>query len=189
MEKGRFYHIYNRGVNKAPIFFEPRNYRHFLSLFDKYLGQYVELYTYCLMPNHFHLLVKIKDSKERNDWKREAVFKKVSLENNEISIVFSTKLSRLDRAFRDFFISYAKSINKAYGRTGSLFQQGYKKKIVNSESYFSYLIQYIHNNPVEAGLCNKPEDWMYSSYNSIIKKVGDNEMTKYILDIFGGKVI
>jgi REP element-mobilizing transposase RayT len=132
-------------------------------------------------------LVKIKEEIDEKVWKRVPVFKKVTIDNSEISVIFSTKLSILDKAFRDFFISYAKSIYKAYGRTGALFQQGYKKKLVDSESYLKYLIQYIHNNPVEAGLCKKPGDWKYSSYSMIINEAGKSEINKFILELFGGK--
>jgi REP element-mobilizing transposase RayT len=61
MEQGHFYHVYNRGNNKQPIFFERRNYIHFLSLFKKYLSGYADVYAYCLMPNHFHFLIKVKE--------------------------------------------------------------------------------------------------------------------------------
>ena len=56
-----FYHIYNRGNNKQPIFFESKNYLHFVKLFDKYLSRYIDVYAYCLMPNHFHFLIRLKE--------------------------------------------------------------------------------------------------------------------------------
>ena len=61
MEEGNFYHIYNRGNNKQPIFFEKKNYYHFLNRFDKYLSSFLDIYAYCLMPNHFHFLAKIRE--------------------------------------------------------------------------------------------------------------------------------
>ncbi len=53
-----FYHIYNRGNNGENLFYRPENYGYFLQKFDHYLSGYLELYAYCLLPNHFHLLVR-----------------------------------------------------------------------------------------------------------------------------------
>jgi putative transposase len=61
MEQGNLYHIYNRGNNKQLIFFERKNYIYFLKLFKNYLSSYIDVYAYCLMPNHFHFLIKIKE--------------------------------------------------------------------------------------------------------------------------------
>jgi putative transposase len=126
MDQGSFYHIYNRGNNKENIFFEEKNYQYFLKLFDKYLSPYVDVYAYCLMPNHFHFLIRIK---EMNIKQTSEVFKTSEVLTKEITEVGgSKKLTPLEKAFKDFFISYAKSINKAMNRTGSLFQSKFKKR-------------------------------------------------------------
>jgi len=106
MKTGQFYHVYNRGNNRERIFKEEKNYVYFLKRFQDYLSEWVDVYAYCLMPNHFHLLVKIPDFPE-----------------------ITTGLTPAEKAFKNFFTSYAKSINKGYGRTGSLFQSNYKKKL------------------------------------------------------------
>ncbi len=108
MEPGQFYHIYNRGNNREIIFKEEKNYYYFMTNFNKYVNNIVDTFSYCLMPNHFHFLVRIKD-----------------IENNK------TKggLTFIDKCFRDFFITYAKAINNNYNRTGALFQQKFKKKL------------------------------------------------------------
>ena len=67
MQPGCFYHIYNRGNNRQNIFFEERNYLYFLRLFEKYLFNLVDVYAYCLMPNHFHFLIKIKDANQTSE--------------------------------------------------------------------------------------------------------------------------
>ena len=173
MEQGCFYHIYNRGNNKQKIFFEKKNYTHFLKLFDKYLAGFADVYAYCLMPNHFHFLIKIKERDETT-----VVLK---------TTVVSAKLSPLDKAFRDFFIAYAKSINKAYGRTGALFQQKFKKKEVDDDAYFTSIIQYIHANPVTAKLCNNYQDWEFSSYKAIISDKPTKVKRNEVLEWFGNK--
>jgi hypothetical protein len=75
MQPGNFYHVYNRGNNRQRIFFEERNYLYFLRLFEKYLSPLVDVYAYCLMPNHFHLLIRIKDNHQTSEvFKTSEVF-------------------------------------------------------------------------------------------------------------------
>ncbi len=116
MEPGSYYHIYNRGNNREIIFREDENYRFFLLRYKKYLAAYVTTHAYCLMPNHFHFLDRINDDKS-------------------LAQRTSGKLTPLEKAFRDFFISYAKSFNKRYGRTGSLFQYKFKRKLADDLAY------------------------------------------------------
>jgi len=61
LQPGVFYHIYNRGTNREDIFIEGRNYDYFMQLYIKYIEPVVETYAYCLLKNHFHLLVRVKE--------------------------------------------------------------------------------------------------------------------------------
>ncbi len=173
MEQGSFYHIYNRGNNKQDIFFEEKNYDLFLKSFDKYLSPFVDVYAYCLMPNHFHFLIKIKE------YQASEVSK-----TSEVLTRGSKKLTSVEKAFKDFFISYAKSINKAYNRTGSLFQPKFKRKEITDNSYFTTIIQYIHANPLKAKLCNAYGEYKYSSYKAItdtgITKIKRTEVLEWL---------
>lgn len=134
--EGNLYHIYNRGNNRQPVFFEERNYEFFRTKIRKHIIKYSELICYSLMPNHFHLMVHIKDNKLENGL------------NNEIGVMLR---------------SYTRAINLQEERTGSLFQQKTKAKNVNSHSVICF--NYIHQNPLKAGLVDKIEDWEYSSFN------------------------
>ena len=99
----------------------------------------------------------------------------------------SKKLTPIEKAFKDFFISYAKGINKALGRTGSLFQSKFKKKEITDNAYFKGIIQYIHANPIKAGLCNAYTDYKYSSYNAIINS-GETKLKRQdVLEWFGNR--
>jgi putative transposase len=149
MTPGSYYHIFNRGINKDLIFFEEANYSYFLQQFKKYVSEYVDVFSYCLMPNHFHFFIRVKELGY---------------------LPTNTNLTRVEKAFRDFFISYARSINKGYGRTGALFQYKFKRKEIDSASYYTWLIYYIHANPVKAGLCTGFSEWRWSSYSSLISR-------------------
>ena len=64
LEFGKYYHIYNRGINSCNLFEESTNYEHFLRLYEKYILPIADTFAYCLMPNHFHFLVRIKELEE-----------------------------------------------------------------------------------------------------------------------------
>ena len=156
------YHIYNRGNNKQPIFFDDRNYRFFLNKINKQLSPISELLCWCLMPNHFHLMVYAteKSCAEQSSFGGKPM--------QEFAYQLGVLLS-----------SYSQAINKQNGTTGSLFQQKTKAKLVSgrgaqsdlngkNNSYLTTCMHYIHQNPWKAGLVKKPEDWMYSSFNQYI---------------------
>ncbi|WP_420632243.1 transposase [Candidatus Leptofilum sp.] len=168
MEPGSYYHIFNRGNNRETIFREDENYRYFLQQYKKYLAPHVSTCAYCLMPNHFHLLDRIN-------------------ENPGHSPKEPAKLSPVEKAFRDFFISYAKSFNKRYGRTGSLFQRKFKRKPADDLGYRMRLVVYIHANPIRAGLCTHFEEWPYSSYRAILSDQETAVQRETVLQWFGGR--
>jgi putative transposase len=150
------YHLYNRGNNKEPIFFEDENYSYFLNQFKKHVLPFSEVYSYCLMPNHFHFFIKINEK-----------------------ILF-------ERGIKNFFISYSKAINKKYNRVGSLFQGRYKVSEITSNSYYTKIITYIHQNPVVAKLVKNMEDYKYSSYSAYLSEKETLLNKQEVLDWFGG---
>ena len=100
LEPGHYYHIFNRGNNRENIFFEERNYRYFMQLYQKYILPVCNTFAYCLMRNHFHFLVRVKEVEEQT------------------SEVLKTSEVTVRVQFSNFFNSYAKAINTAYNRTG-----------------------------------------------------------------------
>lgn len=153
MLPGQQFHIYNRGNNREIIFIEKENYYYFLEKFNKYLAPYVIVHVWCLMKTHFHFLIEIKNYP--------------GAEIIEYSLACRKKLTAVEKAFKNFFICYAKSINKKYHRTGALFQHRFRKKAINQSNYYTALVLYIHSNPIEAGYCKNFCEWEFSSYNEI----------------------
>ncbi len=141
---GKVYHIYNRGNNGDNIFIEERNYHYFLQLYIKHIHPVVDTYAYCLLRNHFHLLVRIK--------------KKAEIE---------VDLKPPSQYFSNFFNAYAKAINRAYERTGSLFERPFQRIQVSNRAYFARLVVYIHRNPKRHGFVDDLCDWPFSSYGAI----------------------
>lgn len=157
IEQGNYYHIYNCGINGETIFKEPANYEHFLRLYDKYLEQVAETFAWCLMPNHFHLLVRIKTEDEI-----------VATASPERVLNPSWVKKRITQQFSNLFNSYAQAFNKRYNRHGSLFEKPFKRKLIDSDRYFQNIVLYIHNNPVHHGFCDSPMEYAWSSYLSCL---------------------
>jgi REP element-mobilizing transposase RayT len=132
--EGHFYHLYNRGHNRSPIFFEPANYAFFLQRLREYVVPANALaIAYVLMPNHYHLMIQAT--------------------TNNVS-----------HAMQLFAISYTKAINKRFDRVGALFQGAFHAIEVDRDEYLLHLSRYIHLNPVRARLVRHPRDWAFSSY-------------------------
>ena len=110
LEFGHFYHIYNRGNNKDDIFFEEDNYRYFLKLLLKYISPISDVYAYCLLKNHFHLLIRIKSEQE------------INTSDFKFSTIEESKSIDPSKQFSQFFNAYTKAINKCYNRTESLLE-------------------------------------------------------------------
>lgn len=136
---GHTYHIYNRGNRKETVFHDRQDYLHFLRQLREYLPEYpVILIAYCLMPNHFHLLLR----QDGDDG-----------------------ISNLMQAFGT---SLSKTYNKKYQTVGSLFQGKFRDEHVGDVGYLRYLARYFHRNPVRALLCRAPEEWEFSNYRDVI---------------------
>ena len=150
IESGAIYHIFNRGNNHENLFPENKNYLYFLSLLSKYLLPVGEVYAYCLLKNHFHILIRIKDKNTLPEKLKE----------------------KPHLAFSNFFNAYTKAINKMYNRSGSLFQEHMKRKRVNDQKYLMQLIAYIHLNPVKHGFSSDFKTYRFSSYNEYFSNKG-----------------
>jgi hypothetical protein len=172
-----YYHIYNRGINRGNIFFEERNYDLFLKLYERHLAHVTVLLAYCMLRNHFHLCLKTKAEQEIVEHLKTP---KVSaphpkLERQDPSAGQKDPVRRksletrtISDQFSNFFNAYAKSINKAYGRTGSLFQHPFGRVPITSDRQFWNVIAYIHQNPQKHGFVKDFRDWKYSSYGIIL---------------------
>ncbi len=169
LEPGCYYHIYNRGNNREIIFREGSNYAYFLKLWKKHIAPIADTYVYCLLGNHFHALIKVKESilAEKKSEK--------------------SRMNEAEQHFANFFNAYAKGFNKSYGRSGKLFEERFKKKKVTSEKYFTQLIYYIHANPQRHGLLHDYRDYLHSSYHSILSERSTVLMRQAVLDWFGGR--
>jgi hypothetical protein len=145
-----------------------QNYDYFLKLYTKYIEQVADLFAFCLLRNHFHLLIRIKSEEE-------------------ILKVFSTGSDFVSKRFSDFFNAYAKSINKAYHRTGSLFQHPFGRVMITSDCQLWTVIAYIHQNPQKHRFVKDFREWRYSSYRIVLSESPTHLQRDSVLEWFGGR--
>lgn len=137
--KGGYFHIYNRGNRRQNIFLEKEDYLNYLKKLREYKDKYnISIICYCLMPNHFHLLLR-QDS--------------------------DTPLYRFMQALHT---SYSIYFNKKYNKVGRMFQSRFKQKEIDKDEYLSRITSYIHFNPVKDGLVDELNDYQWSSYPDYI---------------------
>ncbi|KQM67225.1 hypothetical protein ASE74_07110 [Pedobacter sp. Leaf216] len=160
LECETYYHVYNRGNNREIIFREESNYLYFLKLLKKYILPVADVFAFCLLNNHFHLLIRIK-------------------EEHKITV-------SIEKSFSNLFNAYAKAFNKRFDRTGKLFEERFKRKKIEDESYITELIYYIHSNPQKHKLLEDFRVYPYSSYNIILSDKFTALKRNDVVDWFGG---
>jgi REP element-mobilizing transposase RayT len=168
VEKG-IYHVYNRGVNKQPIFYDKEDYLIFVSLLKKYLlepilhindgrrnyHKRIILYSFCLIENHYHLLLMQRDRKAMTEF------------------------------MRSLMVSYILAFNKKYNRVGHLFQGIYKARLIINDEDLVNVSRYIHNNPSDTG--TDPTKYYFSSLSTYIGGIKWSFVdTTKILSFFNG---
>lgn len=169
-----YYHVYNRGNNRENIFLEEKNYEHFFQLYTHYIEPVAETFAYCLLRNHFHLLIRTRTEEECHG---RCDTLKVS-ETFRVSHLISNQFSR-------FFNAYAKAINSEYGRTGSLFQHPFGRVLISDDCQFWGVIAYIHQNPQKHKFVNDFREWKWSSFSSMISDKPTRLQRQQVLEWFG----
>jgi putative transposase len=149
-ESDSLYHVYNRGNNGQQLFFEPAHYHYFLRLFRQHVAPTVKPVAYCLMPNHFHFL--LLTTAAGTQWDDSA----------------SSARQPMVRGLAKLLSTYSQALNQERGRQGALFQPKTKAKLLDGPfceaGYPLLCFQYIHQNPLRAGLASSLADWPFSSY-------------------------
>jgi REP element-mobilizing transposase RayT len=167
-ELERCYHVLNHAIHNNNLFIKNTNYEYFLQQLSKHTNPVCQLYAYCLMPNHFHLLLRIRDENTII-----AYYHQRQLAKNKNYNPSAFDISTFDfhgfvmHQFQNFCNGYAQAFNKMFDRKGVLFMDNLKRKIVKNEDYFTKLIHYIHYNPFHHVFCRDLNDWVFTSYHSI----------------------
>ena len=207
--KGELYHVYNRGNNRDKVFYSHRNYLFFLEKINAYVLPYADILAWCLMPNHFHLMVYInKVELMSSNVLNQADVSDPLTSSERVAVRTRT----LNQSIGIMLRSYTNAIHKQEGRTGALFQEGTKAVLLDDnisyipsyfhsafgtiltayqddqKSYAENCFNYIHQNPVSSLLVKKAEDWEFSSYRDYMGlrngKLINREKGKMYFDVF-----
>ena len=149
-----------------------------MRLYAHHIEPVAETYAYSLLPNHFHFMIRVRNPTGPFSQKGPVS------PSTEKGPVLELSASR---QFNNLFIAYAKAINKAYQRTGALFERPFKRKLVNNKHYLQNLLTYIHQNPVKHGIVTNPADWPWSSYTAICTTAATRIQRATVLGWFGGR--
>ncbi len=148
------YHVMFRGLNKQKIFLESYDRSKLLEILAELKDKFgFEIYAYCLMSNHVHLIVKEKNLKDISDIMRRLIGK------------------------------YAQWFNIKYDRSGVLMENRYKSRVVEVDEYFVHVIRYVHQNPVKAGIVENIADYPWSSYGDYLSDKQGLTDTEFLFDM------
>lgn len=205
-ETGHLYHIYNQGNNRQKIILDRENYLFFLRKIQKHILPFADILAWCLMPNHFHLMVHV------NQVEVELTPGATPSRARSSSAVTTPSRARNEMSFNKsigiMLASYTRAINKQQDWSGSLFRSETKAVClteVNGISpgwitnmgiteftdndpdvqYPNVCFSYILYNPVKDGLVQRPDDWEFSSYSDFIGTRKGNLINRNRIKEFG----
>ena len=178
MVPGENYHLFNHANGREDLFIEEKNYAFFLEKIAKYILRVCRLYSYCMMPNHFHMVLQVRYEEELIKlWQSSKTLPKLTGKQLELKV---------SKSFANLFSSYTQAFNKIYTRMGSLFIPSMKMEQITDDNHFCKVIHYTHANPVHHGFTKKIGEWPHSSYKIFLSESPTKLERKFVLEMFGG---
>ena len=189
------YHIFNHANGFENIFIEDENYRFFLEKYQQYILPIAETYAYCLLPNHFHLVVRIRRREvleevfrnfKSTNFSKFPNFGKVE-NSGKVEITDNIIEQFISKQFANLFSCYTQSFNKVNKRRGSLFLKNFRREPIENKAYFLNAVIYTHRNPVHHAFCDRYTDWSYTSFCEIKERNSHMIEVDKLLRMFGGR--
>ncbi len=138
LEPGKYYHVYNRAKNGDPLFGNEEDYRFFLKLYQTHICPIAETYAYCLLSDHLHFLIRIREDADGSLYKHFALL----------------------------FNGYAKGYNRHNAKEGKIFKFKLKRKEIRSATFFQEMVRYVNQNPWRHGVTEHPANYRFSSFRA-----------------------
>jgi putative transposase len=186
-EEEGIYHIYNKTNNKELLFLSDENRLYFLKKYNSILSPFIDTYCWCLLPNHFHILIKVKKQNVINDFLSRQEKVKLSITEKRFLLSEISLGDLIEQSFKRFFQSYAQAFNKENERSGNLFYKPFKRILIDSVEYFTQTIIYIHANAQKHGIVKDFTKYKWSSWNSILSLKNTNLLRDELISWFGSR--
>ena len=189
------YHIFNHANGFENIFTVDDNYRFYLDKYQQYILPIAETYAYCLLPNHFHLVVRIRRREvleevfrnfKSTNFSKFPNFGKVE-NSGKVEITDNIIEQFISKQFANLFSCYTQSFNKVNKRRGSLFLKNFRREPIENKAYFLNAVIYTHRNPVHHAFCDRYTDWSYTSFCEIKERNSQMIEVEKLLRMFGGR--
>jgi putative transposase len=180
LQPNGIYHIFSRAVGDEQLFLSHDNYFYFLRKFKEHIAPIGDMYTYSLLPNHFHLLVRIKEEQTIIEYF-------AAKKNRNFDTTKDNLCDFIMERFSNWLNGYTKAFNKMYQRKGALFMDYIKRAIVKQDSDFSNFVFYVHKNAVHHGLTKEIGTWLYDGYTALLSEAHTDLLRVELLNWFGGK--
>jgi putative transposase len=184
-----YYHFVCKSIDGILLFPDVADYLVFTDRFKKFTDEFLELWGFCLLPNHTHHIVKIKlpeivKASITNfplENRTKAMLSFLSDSTNET--VFD---KMIDRQMNSFLVSYANYYNNKYQRQGGIFQKPFKRIVIDDDAHLQQAIIYTHANAQKHGITGNYKKYPFSSYASIIEANEYYTSSKNVINFFGG---
>ena len=178
MVSDNFYHVFNRAIGSEKLFISIENYRYFLQKLKFYVVPVADVFAYSLLPNHFHLTIRIKPAEILT-----AYFK--SKKGRTFDAQKHTMSQFIMQCFSNWLNAYTKAFNIMYERKGGLFMDYTKRVELKTESDITNVILYTHQNAVHHGLRKEIGQWPFDSYTTILGFGPTSLMRTEVIEWFG----
>jgi putative transposase len=157
---GSIYHVFNRAIGNEKLFMKEEDHFEWIKYIKKYVLPLSELYAYCLLPNHYHFLLRVNHD---------------------------TSASLFSKGMSDAANSFCKWYNRQYKRKGGLFIKPFKRKLIEDDHQLAWTTWYIHRNPMHHGYTNDWSNWKFSSFQMFFSEKPTSLSRNFILAFFGNK--
>lgn len=185
--ENELFHVYNRTNNKELLFKNDENRIFFLKRYDHYTSPFLETYSWNLLPNHFHLLIKVKSFESIKCFLENKCIKELCSTEKMFLLQKATIHDLIDHVFQRFLISYTMAFNNVHKRKGNLLHRPFKHVHVDKDTQFTQTVIYINANAQKLKLVTDFRKYKWSSYNTILSDSPTKLFRKELLDWFGGK--
>jgi putative transposase len=181
-----FMHIICKSVSGSILFKDEENKLYFLQKYAQYSTGYLNTYSYILLDNHSHFLVKCTNSNELKAHLSSLNESSLKTHQKKYLVDEINYSQAIEFQMKDFFIAYAMAFNKKNDRSGSIFVNPFRRVRISDQLHLHQVIIYIHANVLKHNICSEFQNYKWSSYLSILSYKKTVLKRKEILDFFGG---